>query len=218
MWNRVNAAAPASRPDIREALLRATLEIASTGSILAYSSVGEGSRYISTHDRAVIAYGKPYGKPYEKTLEEPAMSAMIWFAPWKPGPEGDMACARDGGPAAAVVSVTEFVPYRPWTAMGVNIAGVALRQVWSDVEGAVGLWLWAVPDPLRPRSGSVTVWREEQDLRNFVARPDHLRIVRSYRDRGTLRSALWHTENFDQEATRTTARALLTGEADWPVG
>ncbi|WP_051338505.1 hypothetical protein [Streptomyces flavidovirens] len=142
------------------------------------------------------------------------MSATIWFTPWKPGPAGDFApggCA-DG---AAVVSVTEFTPHRPWTAAGVTVAGVALRRVWQDVEGAVGLWLWMDPDLLRPRSGSISVWRAERDLQGFVARHDHVRIVRSYRNRGSLRSATWRTERFDMGATREAARSLLSGRSAW---
>ncbi|MFF1353442.1 hypothetical protein [Streptomyces sp. NPDC058297] len=143
------------------------------------------------------------------------MSSTIWFAPWASGPaaasvyEGDVT-----GPA--VVSVTQFTPHRPWTAMGVNIAGVVLRRSWRDVTGALGLWLWVDPDPRRPRSGSVSVWRDERGLKGFVARHDHVRIMRSYRDRGTTRSALWETERFDAEVTREAVRSFLSGRSEWP--
>ncbi|MFV0133035.1 hypothetical protein ACLGIH_07315 [Streptomyces sp. HMX87] len=144
------------------------------------------------------------------------MSATIWFTPWKPGPAGDFASGglTDG---TAVVSVTEFTPHRPWTAAGVTVAGVALRRVWPEVEGAVGLWLWMDPDPLRPRSGSISVWRAERDLQGFVARHDHVRIVRSYRNRGSLRSTTWRTERFDRGATQEAARSLLSGRSAWPA-
>ncbi|PCG86728.1 hypothetical protein CIB93_07175 [Streptomyces sp. WZ.A104] len=144
------------------------------------------------------------------------MSATIWFTPWKPGPAGEPA---SGGSAdgEAVVSVTEFTPHRPWTAPGVTVAGIALRQVWQDLEGAVGLWLWADPHLLRPRSGSVSVWRAERDLYAFVARKDHGRIMRSYRDRGSMRSTTWRTEHFDRDATEEAARSLLSGRSAWPA-
>ncbi|MFF8595321.1 hypothetical protein ACF061_28550 [Streptomyces sp. NPDC015220] len=149
------------------------------------------------------------------------MPSAVWFAPWKSGPAGagldDDAGDAGAGGGPGVVSVTEFVPHRPWDALGVGIAGAALRRIWHDVEGAVGLWLWTVPDLLRPRSGAVSVWRDETCLAGFVSRPDHLRIVRAYRDRGTLRSAMWRTEDFDRAATREAARALLTGRTDWPA-
>lgn len=143
------------------------------------------------------------------------MSATIWFTPWKPGPAGDPA---PDTPAdnAAVVSVTEFTPHRPWAALGVYVAGVALREAWHEIDGAVGQWLWMAPDPLCPRSGSVSVWRDESDLRGFVARPDHARIVRSYRHRGTMRSTLWRTEHFSMSAAQEAARSILTGRSAWP--
>ncbi|MEV0226526.1 hypothetical protein [Streptomyces sp. NPDC050704] len=152
------------------------------------------------------------------------MSSTIWFTPWKPGPAADLAPKSRDSPdspeskaaGAAVVSVTEFTPHRPWTSFGVNVAGVALRRVWQDIEGAVGLWLWVDPDPLRPRSGSVSVWRDEKDLQGFVARHDHVRVVRSYRHRGAMRSTTWRTECFSPDATQEAARSFLTGKSAWP--
>ncbi|HEY9332738.1 MAG TPA: hypothetical protein VIS09_31595 [Streptomyces sp.] len=147
------------------------------------------------------------------------MSATLWFAPWKPGPAADAAPGGSDGRAdgAAVVSVTEFTPHCPLTAVGVAVQGIALRRIWQDLEGAVGLWLWVDPDPFRPRSGSVSVWRTERDLRAFVARRDHLRIVRSYRDRGSTRATSWRTDGFEPDATREAARALLSGRSAWPA-
>ncbi|MGC5364887.1 hypothetical protein ACPXCE_24990 [Streptomyces sp. DT24] len=148
--------------------------------------------------------------------EENAMSATIWFAPWKPGPAA--ADGADGEPgAAALVSVTEFTPHRPWNAIGIGLAGTVLRRTWQDTGGAVGLWLWMDSDLLRPRSGSVSVWRDEKALYDFVAREDHRRIVRSYRSRGTMRATTWRTGHFTPDATEEAARALLTGRTRWPV-
>ncbi|THA73609.1 hypothetical protein E6R60_23595 [Streptomyces sp. A0642] len=144
------------------------------------------------------------------------MSATVWFTSWKSGPAGGPSAGGPGG-GAALVSVTEFTPRRPWSAPGVAMAGMALRRVWDGLDGAVGLWLWVDPDPLRPRSGSVSVWRAERDLYAFVARPDHARIVRSHRDRGSMRSTTWTTGSFDPDATREAARSLLSGRSAWPV-
>ncbi|GGQ04640.1 hypothetical protein GCM10010266_30310 [Streptomyces griseomycini] len=143
------------------------------------------------------------------------MPATVWFAPWKPGPAAHLADDGDvdGG---VLVSVTEFTPHRPWTAVCVSAAGLALRRTWQDVDGAVGLWLWVAPDLPRPRSGSVSVWRDEKDLTGFVTRPDHLRIMRAYRRRGVTRSATWRTERFAPDAAQEAARALLTGRTPWP--
>lgn len=143
------------------------------------------------------------------------MPTAVWFAPWKPGPAGRPA---DGGDleGEVVVSVTEFAPHRPWTAACVHVAGLALRRTWQDVDGAIGLWLWTTTDLLRPRSGSVSVWRDEKDLLGFVTRPDHRRIVRAYRHRGAMRSTVWRTEHFDPDTTQETARSLLMGRTPWP--
>lgn len=137
------------------------------------------------------------------------MAVPIWFAPWKPGSAERTGLGEDPA-VAAVVSVTDFAPHRPWDAIGVNVAGVALRRTWGDVEGAIGLWLWSVPGLLRSRSGSVSVWRDEEALYGFVARHDHVRIMRAYRDRGDLRSTTWHTDRFDKDTIQEAARGILT--------
>ncbi|WEV24360.1 hypothetical protein OYE22_03440 [Streptomyces sp. 71268] len=140
------------------------------------------------------------------------MPSTIWFAPWKPG-LADRSRAADG---PVLVSVTEFTAHRPWTAPGVTLAGLALRRSWDGLEGAVGLWLWAASDVTRPRSGSVSVWRDARALAGFVTRHDHVRIMRAYRKRGTLRSTSWQAAPFEHGATLRAARSLLTGEAPWP--
>lgn len=130
------------------------------------------------------------------------MPIPVWFAPWKPGPD-------DTPAGTAVISVTGFTPHRPWTAVGAATAGTALRRGWDDVEGAIGLWLWAAPGLLHPRSGSVSVWRDARSLRDFVARHDHVRIMDAYRDRGDVRTTTWRTDRFDRDAARETARSVI---------
>ncbi|MFE6776779.1 hypothetical protein [Streptomyces sp. NPDC057702] len=142
------------------------------------------------------------------------MPTPVWFAPWRPGPADRN--PTDGDREAVLVSVTEFTAHRPWTALGVSAAGLALRRTWPEVAGAVGLWLWTGRDLARPRSGSVSVWRDAAALRDFVARHDHVRIMRDYRDRGTLRSTTWRAAPFDREVTLATAMSLLTGAVAWP--
>ncbi|MEU3526804.1 hypothetical protein AB0E62_23535 [Streptomyces sp. NPDC038707] len=107
------------------------------------------------------------------------------------------------------MSVTAFTPHRPWTSVGVYLTGFTLRRGWGATEGAVGLWLWSGPGLLHPCSGSVSVWRDEEGLRGFVARPDHVRIMRAYRDRGGIRSVTWRTDRFERAATRERARSLI---------
>ncbi|KKD06743.1 hypothetical protein TN53_17500 [Streptomyces sp. WM6386] len=85
-----------------------------------------------------------------------------------------------------LVSVTDFTALGFGQAAAVALAGVRLRRTWPGTPGSLGMWLWA--DPVRRRSGAVSVWAGEQELKEFVARPDHLRIVRAHRGRSELRS------------------------------
>ncbi|MEV0705104.1 hypothetical protein AB0I53_45310 [Saccharopolyspora sp. NPDC050389] len=139
----------------------------------------------------------------------------IWFNSWQPGPAGRHGAGDDPG-GTAVVSITEFTSHRPWTMIGVCVAGLALRRAWPDLDGVVGMWLWTAPGLMRPRSGAVSVWRDEEALRRFVGRRDHLRIMRSYRHRGAMRSTMWRTERFDRTAVREAAHAILAGRSAWP--
>jgi hypothetical protein len=121
-------------------------------------------------------------------------------APWKPGP------ARSSD-AAVFVSVTDFAVARWRDVPIVWFAGLRLRRAWPRMTGAVGLWLWA--DPLKRRSGSVSVWRSEADLQRFVTWPVHVAIMRRFRDRGTLEAASWHADRFVRADVWREARRRL---------
>ena len=62
------------------------------------------------------------------------------------------------------------------------------------MPGAIGVLLYA--DPAKKRGGSLSVWASEDDLRRFVALPRHVAIMRRYRERVSVRSAMWQTTNF----------------------
>ncbi|WP_406090787.1 hypothetical protein [Streptomyces sp. NBC_01013] len=141
------------------------------------------------------------------------MPHTLWSTAWQAGPAAE---PHDRG-TDVVVSVTEFVTHRPWTTPSVGAAGLRLRRTWPHTPGAVGMWLWADIGPRMNRSGSVTVWTARAHLLGFVARPDHRHIVRAYRDRGTLRSATWHTPFTGRTALREAAWSLLSGSAPWPA-
>jgi hypothetical protein len=126
----------------------------------------------------------------------------LTVALWKEGPAG-----ADGSPV--LVSVTDFQLGRVQDVPAVWVVGLRLRHAWPLIPGAIGLWLWA--KPLARRSGSVSVWRSEQDLRRFVAWPRHVAIMRRYRGAGELTSAIWWADHFDAAGIWTAAERRLTG-------
>lgn len=83
------------------------------------------------------------------------------------------------------MSVAQFAPDRPWVAVGVGLAGLALRRNLRHVEGAFGLWLWSTPGLLRPRSGSVPLWIHADDPARGPLRPGSRAAGRAVPDRAT---------------------------------
>ena len=120
---------------------------------------------------------------------------------WHPGP------ARAPAGEPVLVSFTEYTYHRPRDLPGVTRAGVRLSRGWFAMEGAIGLLLYT--QPLAMRSGSLTAWRSEADLRRFFNLPLHLETVRRFRSRGTLRAVKWRVETFDLPRARAEARRLL---------
>jgi hypothetical protein len=114
--------------------------------------------------------------------------------------------ARGEGPM--VVSLTEFTPrhVRDWPLIARD--GVALTRGWWAMAGAIGVVLYG---DLRQRcGGSLSLWAGEDDLRRFVALPRHAAIMRRYRDRGTVRAAVWTAEELDLDATLAHRGVWLT--------
>ncbi|MFC5746082.1 hypothetical protein [Actinomadura rugatobispora] len=115
------------------------------------------------------------------------------------------------GPADAhghvLVSVTEFTADHLWDMPRIYRAGTRLTRLWPTLEGAVGHWLWL--EPLRRRSGSVSLWESDQAMRNFVKLPVHLQIMRAFRDRGSLRSTTWTADDPELSDTWRQASEFL---------
>jgi hypothetical protein len=104
------------------------------------------------------------------------------------------------GPARAdgervFVSITDFRVTRARDLPRVWVEGMRLRRAWPSMEGAIGLWLWG--KPLSRRSGSVSVWRSEEDLLRFVRWRRHVEIMSRYRDTGNITADTWWAERFD---------------------
>lgn len=124
--------------------------------------------------------------------------------PWTDGP-----VAGTGRPA--VISVTDFTLHSWIHYPAVARSGLRLRLGWYGMPGAVGLWVWTMP--LTTRTGSISVWTDPRALRDFVALPLHLEVMRRNRDRGTVRSTTWAVDEFDPGEQRQRAcRWIVSGE------
>lgn len=120
---------------------------------------------------------------------------------WTPGPAADVA-----GPV--LVAVTAFRADTARDLPGIFRSGLALREAWPRLTGAVGMWLWTAP--LERRCGSVSIWQSRQALDRFVAWPEHLAIVRRYRGRGRLTSHTWTAAACEPAAIWAEARPHLS--------
>lgn len=105
--------------------------------------------------------------------------------------------AHSDGPM--VVSLTEFTPRdaHDWPLIARD--GLALTRGWWAMAGAIGVVLYG--DVRHRCGGSLSLWTSEEDLRRFVALPRHTAIMRRYRDRGTVRAAVWTADAVDLNAT-----------------
>ena len=119
---------------------------------------------------------------------------------WRSGPDA----STDG---SVLVSMTDFTSDTFRDLPGIARAGFELRRAWPQLEGAIGMWLWA--EPLARRTGSVSVWSSEEALRRFVRWPAHTAIMRKYRGRGAIRATTWWAENVDQTDIWRSARSWL---------
>jgi len=117
-------------------------------------------------------------------------------AGWKRGP-----ATLEHGPA--LVSFTDFTFARWRDLPGAWLAAARLRRRWPTRQGAVGLMLWA--QPWRRRSGSISIWLGEAELRRFIGSSEHVKIMRRHRQRMSGSAATWQAHPF--------VRADAVGEA-----
>ncbi|MGO4747504.1 hypothetical protein AB4212_02480 [Streptomyces sp. 2MCAF27] len=116
-----------------------------------------------------------------------------------------------------LVSVTDFTFTKRLDLPGIARAARGLRRTWPALDGAVGLWLWMAPRARR--CGAVSVWTGEEALHGFVARPDHVAIMRKYRTRGVAKATTWVSPELDETAIwRDAYRVLSSSPADANAG
>jgi hypothetical protein len=127
----------------------------------------------------------------------------LTFAVWTDG-------RQDADPGPVFVSVTDFLIPSARNRVGAWAQGPAMRRLCTSMPGALGFWLWV--KPLRRRSGSVSVWRGEDDLRRFVGWPSHVEIMRRYHGAGEVTAATWWAQSFDAAEIWTTAEPRLGGQ------
>jgi len=127
---------------------------------------------------------------------------MLW-SKWTAGPE-------TGTTENVFVSVTLFRAKRVLDMPGIIWSGQALQQRWIELPGAIGVWTWL--DLRRQCCGSVSIWRDEADMRAFVRWKPHVEIVKKHRETGKMTSSSWTSPQLDRRAIRLSAEGLLT---DW---
>jgi hypothetical protein len=123
----------------------------------------------------------------------------LWL-PWIPGPAAD----TDG---PVLVSLTDYTMDSLRSLPGIVRRGRRLGLGWYGLPGAVGMYLWA--DPLRRRTGSLSVWTDSDAMYRWVGLPLHVETMRRYRTRGSLRSVTWRPEQLDRSAILARATEIL---------
>ena len=132
-------------------------------------------------------------------LERRDGAGELTLARWTRGP--------DAAHGPVLVSVTDFHVPRAADLVHVYLQGLRLSRAWPSLSGAVGMWMWT--KPLRRRAGSVSVWRDEADLRRFLRSRPHVRVMRDYRDKGEISSTSWLEASFDPRSVWANAAARL---------
>lgn len=110
------------------------------------------------------------------------------------------------------VSMNDYLVHRLRDVPRVAWEGLRLRRRWPGTEGALGLWV-ASFEGVR-RQVSISVWRSPEDLRRFVRSPEHLRIMRDFRDAGALHTNAWTAERCDPELIWQQGVDRLTGRIE----
>ena len=125
-------------------------------------------------------------------------------AGWRAG-----SCSAHTGPV--VVSLTDFTFARWRDLPGAWLAAMRLRRAWPRLPGAVGLMLWVMP--FSRRSGSISIWTSDADLRRFVSWRAHAAIVRRYRSRMSGAHVTWLSDSPAVDAAAAEGRGRVSAAA-----
>ena len=110
------------------------------------------------------------------------------------------------------VSMNDYLIHRARDIPRVAREGLRFRRRWPDTEGALGVWMAALRGGRR--QVSISVWRAPEDLKRFVRTPEHVRIMREYRDVGALFTNAWTAERLDRGLIWKQADDRLRGRVD----
>lgn len=128
--------------------------------------------------------------------------------PWKPGPT----------PLAnrPVLVVTTRLTWKRFHYLPeVIVAGLRFRQIWGQLEGALGVQTGS--EPLRRTMVSISVWENEAAFQSFMRHPRHRKLMNRHRARlSGSRSARWWTEHFDLHAAWKEGDRLLAEDDPMP--
>jgi hypothetical protein len=128
-----------------------------------------------------------------------------WNAIWRSG-----TIKSHAGPVH--VSMNDYLIDRLADIPRVAREGLRFRRHWPETEGALGLWVAGLK--AGRRQVSVSVWRNPEDLQRFVRSPEHLRIMRAYRDAGALYTTAWAAEQLDRALIWRQATDRLQGRVE----
>ena len=121
---------------------------------------------------------------------------------WKTG----TALPPEGG---VHVSMNDYLIHGSRDILRVAIAGNRFRHAWPETNGSLGLWVASTPGGRRQIS--VSIWRSPEDLLRFVRSPEHLKVMRDFRDAGDLFTNKWTAERFDRALIWRQAEDRLLG-------
>jgi hypothetical protein len=115
-----------------------------------------------------------------------------------------------GSPDGPVhVSMNDYLIHRRRDIPRVLWTGLRLRRRWPQTNGALGLWMAA--SRAGRRQVSVSIWESPEDLRRFVRSPEHRKVMRKFRDAGTLYTNAWTAERCDPDLIWRQAVDRLAG-------